>query len=518
MKNLMHQKQTSLIKQLILFQHNYLSKTSMRTFFKLFIFAFLLFQIRLNAQSVYVGKDLSVTGTATLYFSGDLTTTSTGAYTNNGTVELKGNITNGIASMPAGTGTTKLTGSSTQRIGGAQPFNANNLTINNSATHDSAVVIDLNLTVAGTFTHTDGILKTNTNKVIFNNGAVSTGASDSSFIYGLVEKIGNSAFTFPVGAGNHLRTAAISAPSSITDAYTCRYNYFSPLPLCSLLIGGGGINHISTTEYWVLTKTAGSFIPTITLSYQNLYSGGISDSADLRIAFLDTTINRWKNLGGIATGGLTDGNLLAEITTGWLGAFTLASSTTLNPLPVELIEFTATYNNFTKTVDLYWETANEINSDYFIVERSEDGKYWYPLLQTDAAGTSFTVKSYAANDPTPLGGINYYRLKEVDNNGVFFYSNIEHIISNQESASGVVYPNPALNNTILIFKADLNDDYIICIYDLNGQLVMHSIEPMVQGENQFRMDLKYLVPGDYMIKVQALNHANTKIIKITKAN
>lgn len=490
----------------------------MRSIFKQFIFAFLLFCLKADAQSIYVGKDLAVTGTATLYASGNITTTSTATYSNNGTVEIKGNITNAISTMPVGTGTTKLTGSITQRIGGTQPFNANNLTINNSATHDSAVVIDVDLSVSGTLALTDGILKTNSNKVIFKNGANYTGSSDTTYVFGLVEKIGNTAFTFPVGAGNHLRTAAISTPSSTTDAYSCRYNYFSPLPLCSLLVGGGGLNHISTTEYWVFVKTSGSFIPTITLSYQNLYSGGISDSADLRVAFLDTTINRWKNLGGIATGGLTDGNLIADSVTSFLGAFTLASSTTLNPLPVELIEFKASYNNFTKTVDLFWATANEKNSDYFIVERSEDAKNWFPLLQTSAAGNSYTTKNYFANDPTPLGGINFYRLKEVDNNGIFFYSNIEHIISNQESSAGVVYPNPALTNTVLIFKADLNDDYIICIYDLNGQLVMHSIEPMVQGENQFRMDLKYLVPGDYMIKVQALNHANTKIIKITKAN
>ncbi len=490
----------------------------MRSFINQIIFALILFCLEAKSQSVYVGKDLAVTGTATLYSSGNFTTTSTATYSNNGVVEIKGNITNAIVAIPAGTGTTKLTGSSSQRIGGTQPFNANNLTINNTTTHDSAVVIDLNLSVAGTLSLTDGILKTNSNMVIFKSGAGSSGASDTSYVYGLVEKIGNTAFTFPVGAGNHLRTAAINAPSTSTDAYTCQYNYFSPIPLCSLLVDGGGLNHISTTEYWVFTKTAGSFIPTITLSYQNLYSGGISDSADLRVAFLDTTINRWKNLGGIATGGLTDGNLIADSITTSLGAFTLASSTTLNPLPVELIEFKAIFNNFTKTVDLFWETAIEKNSDYFIVERSDDGKYWFPLLQTNAAGNSFTTKSYFANDPIPLGGINYYRLKEVDNNGIFFYSNIEHIISNQESSSGVVYPNPALTNTVLIFKADLDDDYIICIYDLNGQLVMHSIEPMVEGENQFRMDLKYLVPGDYLIKVQALNHANTKIIKITKAN
>lgn len=90
------------------------------------------------------------------------------------------------------------------------------------------------------------------------------------------------------------------------------------------------------------------------------------------------------------------------------------------PLPVELSSFTAAYSN--NQVSLRWTTASEKNSANFVVERSFDGETFSAVSELPAAGYSSSRREYAATDRGMRKGLNYYRLKQIDLDGTFSYS------------------------------------------------------------------------------------------------
>ncbi len=101
--------------------------------------------------------------------------------------------------------------------------------------------------------------------------------------------------------------------------------------------------------------------------------------------------------------------------------FTLGGAHLVNPLPIELLSFAATYQN--GTVQLRWSTGSEINNNYFTIERSRDAVNAEIIGFVNGAGNSLRTLHYRFIDHKPLGGISYYRLKQTDFDGSFEYSN-----------------------------------------------------------------------------------------------
>ncbi len=102
------------------------------------------------------------------------------------------------------------------------------------------------------------------------------------------------------------------------------------------------------------------------------------------------------------------------------GEFVLAPPECLL-LPIELLNFTGWYNG--EENELHWTTASEINSDFFEVQKSTDGINFYTIGNVDAAGYSTAELNYLFYDDDPIVGINYYKLRMVDFNGDYEYSN-----------------------------------------------------------------------------------------------
>lgn len=110
-------------------------------------------------------------------------------------------------------------------------------------------------------------------------------------------------------------------------------------------------------------------------------------------------------------------------------------------LPVELLRFNVTKaDNY---VICTWETASELNCDYFILERSSDGMNFEPYGQMDGAGTSAQVHTYTLYDSSPItDGVSYYRLAQYDFDGTINYSEIRSI-NFSASPNVTVIPNPS---------------------------------------------------------------------------
>ncbi|MBK6527414.1 MAG: T9SS type A sorting domain-containing protein [Crocinitomicaceae bacterium] len=148
--------------------------------------------------------------------------------------------------------------------------------------------------------------------------------------------------------------------------------------------------------------------------------------------------------------------------------FTIATINLIQtPLPVELVLFDAISDD-NKTVNIFWQTKSEINSDFFEVEHSRDGSDWSVIAKEEGAGNSSVILDYKVVHETPNIGANYYRLKQVDLDGVVAYSVIRFVsISN---LSFTLYPNPSYDSFTISNSA--GGFAYLKVYNSMGQLVM----------------------------------------------
>jgi hypothetical protein len=108
-------------------------------------------------------------------------------------------------------------------------------------------------------------------------------------------------------------------------------------------------------------------------------------------------------------------------------------------LPVELIDFTG--RGIPEGVLLEWATGSEVNSSYFEVERSREGRDWFSIGRLDARGHSLTRSAYALLDPDPAQGTNFYRLRMVDADASEVYSQV--VAVDHRALSPRCFPNPS---------------------------------------------------------------------------
>ena len=146
-----------------------------------------------------------------------------------------------------------------------------------------------------------------------------------------------------------------------------------------------------------------------------------------------------------------------------------------------------------------WETASEINNDYFTIERSLNGTDWEIITIIDGAGNSNTILAYSTLDNSPYHGVSYYRLKQTDFDGQFEYSIIRSVTVNKVYGNEVqIYPNPTNSQiTIQTNKQELSS---FRIYNAFGQDVTNKAKQLSKSDNILLIDLSNLVNGIYTVK------------------
>ncbi|WP_186280224.1 T9SS type A sorting domain-containing protein [Fluviicola chungangensis] len=185
------------------------------------------------------------------------------------------------------------------------------------------------------------------------------------------------------------------------------------------------------------------------------------------------------------------------------GYYTLATKDfTVSPLPVELVHFDATLAD--RQVALGWQTASELNSNYFDVLRSGDGQNWSSIGTVPAKGSSQSSIDYSLADATPLTGVSYYRLKEVDLNGSFHLSDIRSINNSPKENRVKIYPNPTSKGWVTI----VSDEPIssLFVYDALGKVVF---EATINSDDTYLLDAQSFESGMYWIN---LNGEHYKLI------
>jgi len=166
------------------------------------------------------------------------------------------------------------------------------------------------------------------------------------------------------------------------------------------------------------------------------------------------------------------------------------------------------------SVKVSWATVSEINNDYFSVERSVDGKYFYQIGQVKGQGNSMTGAKYNYTDISPIPGFNYYRIKQTDADGSYAYSNIASVnTANAAGSSFQLYPNPVTRGLTLSL-ANAGNDLRVALYDISGALVMHSQGTLADVNANINKQLQTLHPGVYIIKLtDGQKQYNLKFIK-----
>ena len=294
------------------------------------------------------------------------------------------------------------------------------------------------------------------------------------------------------------------------DIFTCEY--FSANPVSTFgSAKEATIGTIVSNEYWILDRNAGNFNKHVTLNLDATSS--VSDAANSKVVRWDGAIWRDHANGGntgvnaidpTCTTQSTCGSMTSGLIVSSFSPFTFAIPTLL---PVTLKSFEAV--KIGSKAELTWETASEENLAYFQLERSIDGVNFELLKTVEGTGSRIHAANYQEMDLAPFIGNNYYRLKSVDNDGSFSYSNIRVLYFEKSEEGIVIMPNP-VSDILSIQLPQSFKELRIDVYAVDGRLVCQEV---LQG-NKEEFDMHMIPAGLYLIRITA--DGVSKTFKIEK--
>lgn len=487
--------------------------------------------ININGNLNHLGDQILNSNTAVLTIVGDISIQLDGIFSNSaqGTIHLIGNF----ASLPgqlfnfgiwkwSGTSydTTIDSNSLNLTVGtnnvfeysrnGNQniiPVHYNNLVISGSGekTIDGQVTINNNVTLSS------GFIVLGENDFILNDGSATptSGASSNSFIVTngtgelTLKNIGAlESASFPIGTSSTSFTPIVLEMSSGSSG-----NFSARVSTGVLQQGTAGNPNTTNVvdKTWHISEgTAGSFDGEITFNWN---SSDELTGFDRNIA----TVNLYNGTSweSINTPDNIDFQRTISISTtdtSPLAQFAISNFETALPITLSYFEGVLESN----MVRLNWETANELNNDFFTIEKSQNGEIWKPLnKKINGAGNSNSIRKYSHIDLQPYPGLSYYRLKQTDFDGAFDYSEIVQINNSNPINDRIkVFPNPSNSEiTILAENIDLAS---FNFTNIEGKNMLKNLKIEYSDDTKIVLDISGLDPGLYLFKSLG------KVIKVYK--
>lgn len=433
---------------------------------------------------------------------------------NNGTINISGSGT--FYGFGSGTSFSSISG------GGKIVFDNNS-----PATFDSYYMsqtlnngIEINKTGGITLTRTttfngdvsliNGLVTPGSGQIFFMNNPTATLTSTAnSYINGELKRTVNASgnYNFPVGnlsnyAPAVLNLNSIVGPTTIQASFSNAAVSGNP----NLTIGNASVNSVLAAGTWKITPNTSMTDG----SYNVSLSASVGSSSATSFYVLKREDNysfyNWANLGTNQPWSVNDGVVTASAT-GITGFSQFGIGEGMTTLPVDLINFYA--KAYDKSVLLSWETLTELNNEMFIIERADDNGLFVNIGEVKGKGNATSKTVYNYKDINPLKGNNYYRLKQVDANGTYKFSEVRVLNFNINSSNIIIYPNPVTD--VINFT---NSDMIktVNIYDTSGNLKPTSSQqvssiPVSQTLNQ----------GLYVIQLKLTNgETKTEMIYIKR--
>jgi hypothetical protein len=190
-------------------------------------------------------------------------------------------------------------------------------------------------------------------------------------------------------------------------------------------------------------------------------------------------------------------------------------------LPVELTSFTAKQS--VSGVELRWVTATEVSNFGFDIERASlvaqnNQKIWEKIGFISGHGNSNSPNNYSFTDNKPLSGKSQYRLKQIDKDGVFKYTNAIEVVSvilQYDLAQN--YPNPFNPSTLITYSIPASSNVVLKVYNVLGKLITTLVnENQEAGIYKVNFDARGLSNGIYFYKIQAGNYSAIKKMLLLK--
>lgn len=341
---------------------------------------------------------------------------------------------------------------------------------------------------------------------------------------------GNTAITIDVDGDSNIDMVflysgggfQVQAVSGITFARTVSGNY-------RYLIGYNDGTSINSPGNFGTLRSSSAAICVNTdqygwLDYENFNTGGwhgltggtrvLGFIKDSKLGFIEISYND-----GISSISAVDiGEFgIATATTGTTSTITAGTCNSL--LPVELVSFTARKLN--AAFELNWKTASEDNNEGFELERSTDGVSFYKIAWIPGVGNSSELQNYAYTDKElQANQTYYYRLKQMDFDGAFAYSDILEITNHVEGTVVVkdFAPNPITGNyaDLRVLSPEIQGASV-AVFDAMGKVVFEKQTTLIKGQHTVRLDLSDTSAGTYFVRL-ILADGTSHFKKLVKAD
>jgi hypothetical protein len=493
----------------------------------------------LTLETSTLSSTLSVPGTLTLTsgaFAIGGSTSVPNTLALGGTVSGTGTITGSSNSDMSITGTGAL-GTLNFTVGGQT---LRRLSVNRTGTSPT-VTLGTELSVGGsapadTLSLISGVIQTGSNVLTLANQSQFGHGSPSAFVDGILRMTYPAATPtarfFPIAGDGIYRPVSVSGTATAVTQVTARMINAAPPGT-----PGAGLNNLSGVRYYRIDRS-GTFggTPRVQLSINTVAPVDEFASNPSGLTVASTTDNPptgstvWQ-AGGSPSATFTPfpaAIMSADITSlsSSSPVFVTAASTVPNdnPLPVELISFAITAVD--EGVKLKWETASEVNNAGFILSRSRFRDSGFEELASyrthDALvgkGTSATGGKYEWIDKSKLlpGETYYYKLEDVDFNGVIHTTEIKEFVMPKEYSLSQNYPNPFNSSTVVEFNLRMPGRTVLEVYNVLGQRVMTVVDgELSAGSYRYQVNLSGLASGMYLYRLRSRDFVATKKMMLIK--
>lgn len=420
--------------------------------------------------------------------------------TRGNTITLSGNFSNsgnfhhgnGLVELKGGNSTISQTGSgSFYNLKIEKNAASNTVTFNPAST---TVANQLNLTLGKAVT-------TGSNEIFLSNSSPSSviNHSANSYVRGRLRRAlaGTGSFDFPVGDASRYELVNVNITSPLVGTSTL-LGYFNSATATGtmpyLIEAYKTYENICANGYWTLTPNAQ---PSSGFYNFTMYPVGLScPNAHQTVAKRNNSAASWT-FGGSTPVSATQRN-------GFSSFSEFGQIDAEEPLPVTMVSFGGVWKG--NQVMLNWKTAKERDNDYFDVERSNDG------IQFEIIGRVANKMKYGESnyydfvDQQPGTGKKYYRLRQVDINGAFDYTQTIKVERNLQGSPMWVSPNPVAGGRGLVisFSDDEPHQYVLEIVNMAGKTVYTEKVKSQMGLNIVKPGQDFQLPaGLYLLSLHS---------------
>lgn len=192
---------------------------------------------------------------------------------------------------------------------------------------------------------------------------------------------------------------------------------------------------------------------------------------------------------------------------------------TSDPLPVELNSFTV--KNEGRDVSISWETKSETNTSVFQIERASEQGSWLKVGEVAASGNSSSPKEYSFTDKRLNSGKYSYRLKMIDNDGSYEYSEAAEteVALPKEYAISQNYPNPFNPTTRIDYQLPFDSKVTLELYGITGEkvgMILNEEQSAGYYTAEINASGLNLASGVYIYRMSASSTAGQNFVQVKK--